>query len=529
MDPLSISASVATLFVICLQITRLLKCTIEVLRGAKDFLFDLLREISHMQAVLKRLETLTRLMRSDQVSFLVDVFDIGRCQETIEEVRDIVQKIEPMTAGGQTVKRDKVWASVKWVSQRSGAQKLIERLQRDKLEIMGALQIIGTESILFSERKGDEKPPAYVEMDRADLLLKRLSDLNILEMNERQRTKEAHIANEGLPLEPRPVLTPTGNVDSGPGLSSSALPTPENTILVTSETFVTAVKPTQSEASALPDSSSRKQEAKDRHKIESLVLGAEPILAFSADVSSSPLWYSIVEYETTESTNPYVAFRRDLAYNAYNGRWEELIGTLDLATRMFGENWVNCSRLQAPFEGHTAPGWTPLHQVAFIGASPSVAQKLIDLGAWRTLRTLRTNPAERPHQNMSPLEIARTLGHSWLFDVLAPRILHHVPASTLVALQTRFHDLIKATLGEFTLRRLRLPELEVLTELKKAGMWFEGRGYLVAGRQTFHYRLDNRELVVQVRPEEDDASKARLYRITETTTEEIEEAVVWDV
>jgi hypothetical protein len=75
---------------------------------------------------------------------------------------------------------------------------------------------------------------------------------------------------------------------------------------------------------------------------------------------------------------------------------------------------------------------------------------------------------------MTAAEIARELGFTDLYDVLAPVIYHCVPSTVLAMLQTHFHDLIRFDLRGATqeLATLRLPDLAVLTELKMPMMWF---------------------------------------------------------
>lgn len=75
---------------------------------------------------------------------------------------------------------------------------------------------------------------------------------------------------------------------------------------------------------------------------------------------------------------------------------------------------------------------------------------------------------------MTAAEIARELGFTDLYDILAPIIYHCVPSAVLAMLQTHFHDLIRFDLRGATqeLTTLRLPELVVLTELRMPMMWF---------------------------------------------------------
>ena len=100
------------------------------------------------------------------------------------------------------------------------------------------------------------------------------------------------------------------------------------------------------------------------------------------------------------------------------------------------------------------------------------------------LRTAWTNPSELPHRNMTALEIAMAIRRGDLTDILSPTILHSVPHSTLLTLQTHFHNLIQSSLygRPNELDALRLPDLVVLTELELPVMWFPLKSEAPTGR-----------------------------------------------
>ncbi len=133
--------------------------------------------------------------------------------------------------------------------------------------------------------------------------------------------------------------------------------------------------------------------------------------------------------------------------------------------------WVNSIR----------PGgssWhAPLHQAAWHGAEVAVVQRLIDLGAWRTLRNARGERA---------VDVAERRGHRHLIRVLAPEFEHHVPREVLLKVQAHFHAVIRGRAEHLVdEQELRLPELEPLLELDTPEMWFPVPG--MAGG--FTYRL----------------------------------------
>jgi hypothetical protein len=135
-------------------------------------------------------------------------------------------------------------------------------------------------------------------------------------------------------------------------------------------------------------------------------------------------------------------------------------------------DWINVSR----------PGGTswfaPLHQAAYGGAPRYVIERLIDLGAWRTLRDAR---------GQRPIDVLDSKRHPELVSALEPRLRHAVPADVLAKLQTHFHGVIRGRADDLITRfSIRLPELEPLLELEDPEVWFPVLG-MYGG---FGYRLE---------------------------------------
>lgn len=123
--------------------------------------------------------------------------------------------------------------------------------------------------------------------------------------------------------------------------------------------------------------------------------------------------------------------------------------------------------------------YAPLHQVAHGGAPDEVAQRLIRLGAWRTLQNAR---GERP------VDVAERCGHRHLLGVLTPQHKHHVPNGVLLKIQAHFHAVIRGRIDRpLPDHGLRLPELEPMLELDRPQMWFPVPG-MYGG---FGYRLES--------------------------------------
>jgi hypothetical protein len=122
-----------------------------------------------------------------------------------------------------------------------------------------------------------------------------------------------------------------------------------------------------------------------------------------------------------------VQARDEIADHAREGRWRELLERLSVNPRM-----TNAWRLG----GKT--WFTPLHQAAYLDAPLKVIDRLLGLGAWRTLRNAA---GERP------LDVATQRGHDHLRPILTPVQLEPVSDEALDAIQRAFHDVIQARAG----------------------------------------------------------------------------------
>ncbi|MBN1887802.1 MAG: ankyrin repeat domain-containing protein [Thermoflexales bacterium] len=149
----------------------------------------------------------------------------------------------------------------------------------------------------------------------------------------------------------------------------------------------------------------------------------------------------------------FVAARHALADAAKSFDWAKVLELVAKGTchvnswRLDGESW-----------------YTPLHQAAYGNAPADVVERLIGLGAWRTLQNSK---GERP------IDIAEQRGHVDLIQPLEPVYKHKVPLGILVKIQAHFHSTIRERAAELVDREcLRLPELEVLLELDEPKMWF---------------------------------------------------------
>jgi hypothetical protein len=167
-------------------------------------------------------------------------------------------------------------------------------------------------------------------------------------------------------------------------------------------------------------------------------------------------WHGVMRRETYSDW--VVKVRDRLADAARDGRWSDVFATLDKHP-----SYVNAWRV-----GGTSR-YTPLHQAAYLGAPAKVIERLLCLGAWRTLRNARGERA---------VDTGARRGHDASVSLLEPAAVSMVPSDALNALEASFHQVIRARVGELVdEHQLRLPEIALLTELPlQERVWFSVPG-----------------------------------------------------
>lgn len=111
-------------------------------------------------------------------------------------------------------------------------------------------------------------------------------------------------------------------------------------------------------------------------------------------------------------------------------------------------------------------GFTPLHQAAHGGAPADVVQALLTLGAFRTLRT---------SEGQRAVDLARAYGYTHLLELLEPQPLVFYPQDKVSLLEQGVHQVIRSRAGVAPLLQthaMRLPPVEVLTEIPEQSLWF---------------------------------------------------------
>jgi hypothetical protein len=178
------------------------------------------------------------------------------------------------------------------------------------------------------------------------------------------------------------------------------------------------------------------------------------------------IWDGITKSETVIECA--VRLRRELADFAKAYNWKKVIEVLSENPAL-----INATRL----DGHLL--YTPLHQAAHGGASTKVVDTLLRFGAFRTLKTSKSDRA---------VDIAKNRSHVHLIRILEPVYEQDVPGAELLRIQDRFHALIRERARRMVEdHKLRLPELEPMLEFGQRRFWFAipemygGFAYWLAG------------------------------------------------
>jgi len=178
-----------------------------------------------------------------------------------------------------------------------------------------------------------------------------------------------------------------------------------------------------------------------------------------------PVWDGLTRHESLGEDS--VRVRQRLAAAAKDSDWTRVLAVLAEHPELVNTTRPGGSSLYAP-----------LHQAAHGGAPVEIVQRLIGLGAWRTLQNVR---GERP------VDIAERRRHLHLLGILAPDLKRRVPLGILLTVQAHFHAVIRGRAEkEVREHELRLPELEPLLEFDDLQVWFAVPG-MTGG---FSYRLE---------------------------------------
>ncbi|MEV6213833.1 hypothetical protein [Nocardia sp. NPDC051833] len=160
-------------------------------------------------------------------------------------------------------------------------------------------------------------------------------------------------------------------------------------------------------------------------------------------------WYGWYRREFFDERS--IAARDRLADAARDGQWDVV---LEVADR---DRTINSTRVGG------SSGFAPLHQAAWHGAPEPVVERMLELGAWRTLRTADGDTAA---------DVAAARGHDRLAERLTPSLIREVDPTVLAQLECQLHAVILGRVLDLCRKcGFRPPPLTPLLEYPGATMW----------------------------------------------------------
>ncbi|MGP9736079.1 hypothetical protein ACT3SQ_16170 [Brachybacterium sp. AOP42-C2-15] len=211
-------------------------------------------------------------------------------------------------------------------------------------------------------------------------------------------------------------------------------------------------------------------------------------------------WPGILDPEVMNENIVEASHR--LADAAKAGRWEVVTDLLESGQAQNANQWR--------FGGTS--WFTPLHQAAWLGAPAEVAENLIRLGAWRSLRTA---------DGARAVDLARARGHHHLLEVLAVPEPTERDQQTFAAWDQHLADLIAERTGRLDPAESRPVPTEVIALDRLESLWFPYPGMYGGFSMSIHRDL----LIVKSWSRVVDGS-GQGHVITESGCELVEEGFV---
>lgn len=173
-------------------------------------------------------------------------------------------------------------------------------------------------------------------------------------------------------------------------------------------------------------------------------------------------WYG----RTQDAENPFKLqdWVRSIWVHARNGDWPKVFETLQAGQDDSPKPTWPYLNACCPF--HDAK-YAFLHFAAHLGAPLEVVERMLEMGAWRTLQNA---------QGERPVDVARKCSHTHLLAVLEPQYKRQVPLGVLLKIQEHLHAAIRKwdNLGpRIDKYGLRLPQLEPMLEVDSVQFRFE--------------------------------------------------------
>ncbi|KAJ7879414.1 hypothetical protein B0H13DRAFT_2543655 [Mycena leptocephala] len=472
MDPLSLATSGTALVSVCITIANVLRTIIETHKSCPQELRYLLSRAAGLSIQLHQVDAAKLNLSPVQSAYIGQIFDEEACRKTVHELNDLVWKIHKARSEQgpeEALKKPRVVTTMKWFLNKPQVDRLLMKLREHQQDIFMAVTTITMQTSLGTN---------------AD-------------------TKAILHDNAGFKADLASLAASFASLTAAPTVNQSL------------DTFLQSTEPVS--AFPIPPHPPANLNTHPSVYLQNQQQTPGSLSRFQCQFQFGT-WHGATR--SLGRSTPYTEKRKELSDAAYYHWQSDLHAVLNYARIAYNQDWINCIRLAPGNELVTPSGYTPIHQAAWYGVSVEEVQRFLDLGAWRTLRTIESDD--------TPLDIARKFRHTHLYDILAPVIRHPLPNKTILQLEKSLHDIIQAECesNEEDIERMgksatRYPEVTVLTEMVIPLIWFPINEEDVNPRG-FFIRLDGREIVVK-------SPYDRQFRISANgTVRKIAEAVVWD-
>ncbi|PVH99990.1 hypothetical protein DM02DRAFT_655864 [Periconia macrospinosa] len=221
-------------------------------------------------------------------------------------------------------------------------------------------------------------------------------------------------------------------------------------------------------------------------------------------------WLIPINHLDDAASKSYNKERVKLYNAAENGDWENIWSILNNVQRKYGESWANCFT--------SDEGWTLLHYAAFEPQPVSTCEKLIKMGAWRSVKTTSAEELGLPSDMMTPYEIAKANGFKSLYHILKPSFKINISDSRIQSFEEQFRQLICEDMDWDDNDERILPGLGVLREGNGIGHFPIAPGVNKTG---YIYRLAKDKLFVWSIEEEGNVEFQ--WRVTKTEVATVDE------
>jgi hypothetical protein len=137
MDPISASSLAIELTIICVHAIRQIKKAVETVKKVRQDLLELLSRTERMRNILELLRTLLRELRNTPHRDMEIILNDSACRQTMRELEALANKI------ASTHFSSSILAGAQWLSHRSKAIEMVEKLRSQETDIVNVLVIIG--------------------------------------------------------------------------------------------------------------------------------------------------------------------------------------------------------------------------------------------------------------------------------------------------------------------------------------------------------------------------------------------------